>query len=115
MSMVDLAEDLDDLHRYPEAEKLYRQTLEIQRRILGPDHPQTAGTKYNLACNLALSGHREEALAVLRDALDHGLRRRDALGLAQDSDLQSLHADPRFAALVAEAKKRFIPIAQSTK
>jgi eukaryotic-like serine/threonine-protein kinase len=113
MSMVDLAEDLDDLHRYPEAEKLYRQTLEIQRRILGPDHPETAGTKYNLACNLALSGHREEAMAVLRDAMDHGLGRRDALGLAQDSDLHSLHGDPRFAAIVADAKKRFTPAAQT--
>ena len=27
---------------YEEAEKLYRETLQIQQRVLGPDHPDTA-------------------------------------------------------------------------
>jgi serine/threonine protein kinase/Flp pilus assembly protein TadD len=105
MSMGELAESLDDLHRYAEAEKLYRQAVDIQSRVLGPEHPEVALTKYNLACNLALQGHRDEALAFLRDAVDHGLPSRGP-GLEQDSDLQSLHGDPRFDAVVADRHQR---------
>ncbi len=105
MSMGELAETLDDLHRYAEAEKLYRETVDIQNRVLGPEHPETALTKYNLACNLALSGHREEALVFLRDAVDHGLPARGPT-IEQDSDLQSLHGDPRFDAIAADRRQR---------
>ena len=80
--------------------------MDIQRRVLGPDHPVTASTKYNLACNAALRGRRDEAIAVLRDALDHGLAADTAAGMSQDEDLKSLHGDPRFAALIAEVKAR---------
>jgi len=99
MSMSELAETLDDLHRYAEAEKLYRQTLAIQQRVLGLAHPDTANTKYNMACSFALQGRRDEALSMLRDAVDHGLRAN--VNIEQDTDFQSLHGDPRFAAIVA--------------
>jgi len=105
-SMEELAVTLDELHRYPEAADLYRKTIDAQRRILGPNHPVTASTKYNLACNAALSGRRDEALSVLRDAVEHGLPPDTAAGMRQDNDLKSLRGDPRFAALVAEAKTR---------
>ncbi len=74
----------DTLHRYPEAADLYRKTIDAQRRILGPNHPVTASTKYNLACNAALSGRREEALSVLRDAVEHGLPPDTAAGMRQE-------------------------------
>ncbi|MBZ5548454.1 MAG: serine/threonine-protein kinase [Acidobacteriia bacterium] len=106
VSMAELAETLDDLHRYAEAQKLYRAALDIQRRVLGPEHPGTALTKYNLACNLALSGQRDEALALLRDSVDHGLPYRFALTTEQDTDLKSLHSDPRFASIVADVRRR---------
>jgi len=103
MSMSELAETLDDLHRYAEAEKLYRETLAIQQRVLGPTHPDTANTKYNIACSFALQGRRVEALSMLRDAVDHGLRAN--VNIEQDSDFQSLHGDPRFAAILASRHK----------
>jgi serine/threonine protein kinase len=106
ISMTELAETLDDLRRFGEAEKLYRESLDIHQRVLGPEHPDTAVTKYNLACNLALTGRRGEALAFLRDAFDHGLSPKVALNIEQDSDLKSLHGDPRFEAVVADVKER---------
>ena len=54
----------------------------------------------------SLSGHRGEAIAVLRDAVDHGLPVETALAMDQDEDLKLLHSDQRFQALVAEVKNR---------
>lgn len=106
-SMSELGNTLSVEGRYSEADKLLRETLEIQRRILGADHPDTAGTEYNLACNAALSGKRDEAIALLTDALNHGLSQATAIHMQEDSDLQSLHSDPRFTALIEQAHKGY--------
>jgi len=93
--------------RYAEAETLLRQALDISRRVLGPEHPRTADLVYNLGCIAALKGDREQALALIREAVDHGLMARlGASEIEQDPDLKSLHGDPRFAALIAHAKKQ---------
>lgn len=91
---------------YAEAEKIDREILEINRRVLGPEHPDTARTVYNLACLAALQGRKNEALSLLSEAIDHGLRPFTDLRIEEDSDFKSLHGDPRFAALVAHAKER---------
>ena len=114
-SMEELAVTLDELHRYPEAADLYRKTIDAQRRVLGPDHPVTASSNYNLACNAALSGRRDEALSVLRNAVEHGLPADTAAGMSQDDDLKSLRGDPRFAALVAEVKTREVSVKPPVK
>ena len=92
--------------RYDEAENLARATLDTQRRVLGPDHPDAASTAYDLACVLAHRGRREEALAALRDAIDHGLDAVTDLAIAKDPDLTSLREDPRFEALVTYGQQR---------
>jgi tetratricopeptide (TPR) repeat protein len=101
-----LADTLADQGRYAEAEKLFRETLDIQRRLLGPEHPDTATSAYNVACMLARRGNRDEALSLLREAVDHGLPAGLDLAIEKDPDLKSLHGDPRFAGLVAHAKER---------
>jgi len=108
-SMNSLAADLDDLHRYREAERLYHETISIEQRALGPNHPETASTKYDLACNLARTGRRAEALALLRDAVDHGLTPDNALAIERDSDFKSLRHEPGFVALVARIHQRIGP------
>jgi non-specific serine/threonine protein kinase/serine/threonine-protein kinase len=96
---------LDDEGRYAEAEKMQRNTLNIQRRVLGPDHPATLNSTYNLACYAALSGKRDEALALLAEVVAHG----QSLQFLTDSDLKSLHGDPRFEALAAKVKAQNTP------
>ena len=94
--------------RYQEAEDIYAETLAGIRRVYGPNHPTTAGSIYNIACLEAVQGHRDKALALLSDALDHGLLKNVAMGMENDEDLQSLHGNPHFAALVDRARKNVV-------
>jgi non-specific serine/threonine protein kinase/serine/threonine-protein kinase len=105
ISMMNLADNLTKMGEYAEAETLLRQTLEIQRHVLGPEHPYTAVTTYNLASLAAHRGQRDEALSLLREAVDHGLPVGIRRGMDKDPDLASLHGDPRFDAIVADAKQ----------
>jgi hypothetical protein len=59
-------------------------------------------TLYNAACSHALAGHADRALALLDQAIAKGWR--DATHMAADTDLSSLHADPRWAPTLAKAK-----------
>jgi Flp pilus assembly protein TadD len=102
----DLAATLGGERRYAEAEKSFRELLDIQRRVLGPEHPDTANSIYNLGCLAALQGRRDEAFTLLREAVDHGYPTWADVGIDKDPDLQSLHGDPRFAAIIADAKER---------
>jgi eukaryotic-like serine/threonine-protein kinase len=101
-----LAVDLAMQGRYREAEELYLQTRAIQKRTLGAESPYTATSTYNLACLAAVQGHRDRALTLLNEAVEHGLRPTVALGIEVDDDLKSLHGDPRFAAIVVHARKQ---------
>ena len=49
MSMNNLAIALWSEGHYAEAEKLYRETLDMRRRVLGPEHPDTLSSMNNLA------------------------------------------------------------------
>ena len=104
--MDNLANSISEQHRYSEAEQLERQTIELRRKVSGPEHPLTAMAVYDLACILALQGRRDEAFAQLRQSMEHGMPLKTLAGIPSDSDLQSLHSDPRFVVIVAEATKR---------
>jgi len=91
--------------KYAQAEALYTQELEIRKRILGLEHPDTAETLYNLACAAAQRGDKDRSIALLSQSVDHGLPRNGDLEIENDTDLTSLHGDPRFVALVAHAKQ----------
>jgi serine/threonine protein kinase len=112
-TMDNLSNAVSEQGRYAEAEKLERETVDLRRRYTGPDHPWTASAVYNLACILALEGRREEALSFLRQAAEHGMPAKTALNMEGDSDLKSLHDDPRFQELVAAARQRAAAVQQS--
>jgi serine/threonine protein kinase len=114
-TMVNLATSIQDEGRYAEAEKLEQETLAIRSRVLGQDHPDTALSTYNLAIVEGRMGKRSEALKLLHEAINHGLSAKDALGIEKDPDFKSLHGDPGFTAIVAEAHKRATIVVQNTR
>jgi serine/threonine protein kinase/Flp pilus assembly protein TadD len=105
VTMQSLGTILKSEKRYPEAEKVYRDTLAGRRRALGDDHPMTAETAYQLACTLALEGKGDDAFSNLQWAIDHQLKPELRQGIEKDADLQPLHSDPRFAALLSKAQQ----------
>lgn len=64
--------------------------------------PANATAHYNLACSLALSRRRLDALAALRQAV--GLGYRDFDWMEQDPDLETLKTDPEFQLLLRQLK-----------
>jgi non-specific serine/threonine protein kinase/serine/threonine-protein kinase len=105
-SMDNLAAVLTGEGQLLEAEKLLRDTLDLRRRVLGSNHPDIAFTEYNLACVEAREGKKDDAFKLLREAVNHGLPTYANLGIAKDPDLDALHDDPRFDALVTDARRR---------
>jgi len=101
-TMMGLGRIYMEEHRFAEAEKTFQETFSRSRRSMGESHPYTLNALYNLACKSALEAKRDEALARLRVAIDHGYAADQ--WMQQDEDLQSLHGDPRFDALVARAR-----------
>jgi len=55
---------------YPEAEKLLRQVLEVQRRVVGPEHPDTLLFLNNLGVVLDDSGRWADSEKIERELLD---------------------------------------------
>ena len=104
--MSALADTLSDEGRYVEAEQVAQQALDISLRINGPNHPITAGLTYNLGCLAALLNKPDLALTLLHDALRSGPRQKTLLNIANDGDLKSLHGNPEFDKIVAEANQR---------
>ena len=88
--------------QYAKAESTLQQALQAVQR--SSDKKQTAAAWYSYACAAAVAGHRDQAFEYLRKADDLGST--DVPNMANDEDLKSLRPDPRFAALIAQAKTR---------
>ena len=61
---------LKNLGEYTQAEPLYEQALEISRRVLGDDHPDTAGSLNNLAVFYYAQRHFAQAEPLLKEAVE---------------------------------------------
>ena len=104
-SLTNLGDIEMSQNHYADAERTFRELHDVQLRVLDRNDPNAAVTTYNLGAVAALQGRPKEALPFLREAVDHGLLPKYAVGIESDDDLKSLHGDPGFAALVAYAKK----------
>jgi C-terminal processing protease CtpA/Prc len=78
--------------QYAESARLFAQAVQLS------NDSQRAGDEYNEACSLALGGEKDHALAVLIQSVEDEFGDRDHM--AVDSDLVSLHADPRWTQLL---------------
>jgi tetratricopeptide (TPR) repeat protein len=75
--------------------------LKMDRKLVRLD-PENPTAHYNLACSLALSKKRPDALRSLRKALSLGYDDLD--WMEQDPDLEVLKADPEFRQLLSQLK-----------
>ena len=75
--------------------------LKMDRRLVKLE-PANATAHYNLACSLALTRRRTDALRSLRQAVELGYSDFD--WMTQDPDLDPLKAHPAFTALLNQLK-----------
>jgi tetratricopeptide (TPR) repeat protein len=66
--------------------------------------PGNATAYYNLACSLALSARKADAIRALRRAIDLGYKDYD--WMAQDPDLEGLKGLPTFEALLRKLQPK---------
>jgi tetratricopeptide (TPR) repeat protein len=74
ITMYEQATTLNAQGKYAAAQLLYEKALEIQRRLLTDDHPDTANSYNNLAANLNAQGKYAQAQPLYEKALE--IRRR---------------------------------------
>jgi eukaryotic-like serine/threonine-protein kinase len=88
-------------HRYEEAKKLFEDALE---KVSKTEQGNVSLVWYNFACVAAAAHDRDEAIAHLREAVNHGFK--DIDHIRTDDDLKSLRGYPRFEAFLADARKQ---------
>ena len=75
--------------------------LKMDRKLVKLQ-PDNSTAHYNLACSLALSKRKADALRALHEAVSRGYTDYD--WMSQDSDLDSLHSSAGFKALLSKLK-----------
>jgi eukaryotic-like serine/threonine-protein kinase len=88
--------------RYDDAKPLFEEAVQVATRIKVPDGLSDAW--YSSACGAALTGHTNDALNSLRQAMDAGFHEPDRM--AKDEQLKSLHSSDQFQELLVDARKR---------
>jgi tetratricopeptide (TPR) repeat protein len=81
----------------------FAEGLQIDKRLVGL-RPNDPLAHYNLACSYALLKKPEQALKILRRAVELGYR--DFRYMREDRDLDSIRHDPRFRQLLREYETR---------
>ncbi|CAN5567876.1 hypothetical protein BH18ACI1_BH18ACI1_07830 [soil metagenome] len=77
--------------------KNYRRAIDVYQKVSELGGISPANAAYNIACNYALLGEKEQALNWLEKSLDLGFP--DLPHVQTDTDLQVLHDDSRFKKL----------------
>jgi tetratricopeptide (TPR) repeat protein len=68
--MHNLACSLRGQGKYAEAEQILREVLDVQRRVLGPEHPDTLHTMGNVGFSLGEQGKYADAEQMYRELLN---------------------------------------------
>jgi tetratricopeptide (TPR) repeat protein len=86
--------------QYGQAKQLFSDTLNQLGKAAGTDNSMAW---YGYPCVATAANDRDGAIRFLGQAIDQGYK--DSAHIESDEDLKSLHADPRFEALVKRARK----------
>ena len=81
---------------------MYGELIPLLDRVKGPSHADTTTTRYNAAVELAKHGRKAEALALLRNAVEHGF---DLVELLEEPEWGTLLNGPELDAIVEAARK----------
>jgi tetratricopeptide (TPR) repeat protein len=101
LTTSNLADTLAYEKRADESIALFEKLLQYSSNTEGS---QLRDTHYEYAAALAVLGRKDQAFQQLNEAVKAGFG--DADQLTSDDDMKPLRSDPRFAALVAEIKKK---------
>ncbi|HMJ21887.1 MAG TPA: serine/threonine-protein kinase [Terriglobales bacterium] len=101
-AMQDLALTLSYRNQYGAAKKLFQEAIATAASVQGG--PSVSSAWYSFARGAATAGSRDEAFQYLRQAIDNGYSNVESMG--SDKELKSLRDEPRFAALIAQARER---------
>jgi len=102
-TVSDLGFAYQHLGRFEEAEALQAESLDVRRRALGEDDYRTLNSVYRMACLRARQGRRDQAIRLLRGAVDRGWAKRSIL---EEPAFQSLRGDAEMQALLAEVSRK---------
>ncbi|ABF41311.1 serine/threonine protein kinase with TPR repeats [Candidatus Koribacter versatilis Ellin345] len=102
-AMGTLATVLVHEKRFAEADKFFAESVEIIQK--SGRTTDLGSALYNYACGDAIAGSRDKAFEHLTQAIATGYAPAPE-AMEADNDLKSLHADPRFAETIADARKR---------
>ena len=96
-AMSEQAKTLWQQGKYAAAQPLYEKALEIRRRLLTDDHPDTASSYNDLAINLNFQGKYASAQPLLEKALEirHRLHSDDQPGTARGYNDLALNLNGR--------------------
>ena len=108
-TLGELAMTLSHEKRFDEAGKLLSVLAEVAKQPQEPE--KAASASYYLGCGAAIAGRNDDALKYLRQSIDQGFT--DISYMQKDEDLQNLHNDPRFAALIQETNTRLASVDKS--
>src|SRR5258708_29741123 len=89
MAKLNIATVKDKTGQYVEAERIYKDVLNIQVRTLGRDHPDTALSLYDLAEIYQAQERYGDAISFYRQALDTN---RKSLGPSHPYTLDTLYS-----------------------
>jgi non-specific serine/threonine protein kinase/serine/threonine-protein kinase len=96
---------LGEEQQYKEAERVALEMLETEQRVLPKSDSRIAVALFTLGCIEARLGKPDQALPLLRQAIDRGYV-PIASSLDKVPDLESLRGNPQFTALVIYARQR---------
>jgi non-specific serine/threonine protein kinase/serine/threonine-protein kinase len=100
---------------YPEAERLFIELIDVRRRVLGKDHPNTLIAMNNLAALHRTEGKYSEAEPIFRDVLE---TRRRVLGEEHPDTLRTVSALAALHSLAgshADAEAQFMKVVDARR